>query len=91
MIDQLVYIQISKIFENFTNKGMICKLLIALHGQKQVLKLWYKRLSQLLLKKLGLKQINTDYSIFVTKKLINGLIISTFIDDIKVMGIKKLS
>lgn len=34
-------------------------------------------------KKLGLKQINIDYNIFIIKIGLNKLIISTFINDIK--------
>ncbi len=88
MIDQLVYVQIPKGSENSANKGMICKLLKTLYGLKQAPKLLYERFSQFLLEKLGLKQINADHSIFVTTLGINGPIISTFVDDIKVMGVK---
>lgn len=55
MIDQLVYMQIPKGSKNSTNKGMICKLLKVFYNLKQTLRLWYKQLSQFLLKKLGLK------------------------------------
>lgn len=90
MIDQLVYtMQIPKGAENSANKGMVCKLLKALYILKQAPRLWYKQLSQFLLKKLGLKSINADHSIFVTTSKINGLIVSTFIDNIKVMDIKR--
>lgn len=88
IIDQQVYIQISKNLGINANKKMICKLSKTLYSLKQALKLWYKKLFKFLFKKLGLKQINTDYSIFVTLADINCLIISTFFDDIKIMGIK---
>lgn len=42
-----------------------------------------------MLKKLGLKQINADYSIFVTSLAINGPIVSTFNDNVKVIEVKK--
>lgn len=88
MIDQPVNVQIPKGSENSTNKKMVCKFLKALYNLKQTLRLWYKWLSSFLLKKLGLKQTNADHSIFVITSGINGLIVSTFVDDIKVMGIK---
>lgn len=69
---------------------MVCKLLKALYGLKQALRLWYKQLSKFLLEKLGLYWINANHSIFVTKAGIEGLIISTFVDDIKIMGVKRL-
>lgn len=81
--------QIPKGSKNSTNKKIVCKLLKALYGLKQVLKLLYKQLSQFLLKKLGLKQINADYNIFITTSGINGLIVSTFVDDIKIINIKE--
>lgn len=90
MIDQLIYIQISKGSENPTHKKMIYKLLKALHGLKQAPRLWYKQIFQFLFEKLGLKQINADHSIFVTISGINSLIVSTFVDDIKVIGVKRL-
>lgn len=37
---------------------------------------------------MGLKQINADHNIFITASEINGPIVSTFLDDIKVMVIK---
>lgn len=40
---------------------------------------------QLPLKKLGLKHIIANYSIFITPEGLNGPILSTFIDDIKIM------
>lgn len=42
IINQLVYVQIPKRSENFTNKGMVCKLLKALYGLKQIPRLWYE-------------------------------------------------
>lgn len=69
---------------------MVCKLIKALYYFKQAPRLWYKRLSKFLLKKLGFKQINIDYSIFVTLIDINVPIVSIFVNNIKVMAIKGL-
>lgn len=84
----MVYVHIPKGFENSANKRMVCKLIKVLYGLKQAPRLWYEWLSQFWLEKLGLKQINADHSIFITTSRINGLIVSTFVDNIKVMGIK---
>lgn len=89
LIDQLVYIQILKSSEDSTNKGKVCKLLKALYSLKQELRLWYKRLSKFLLKKQGFGQIIADHSIFVIPAGINRPIVSTFVDDIEVMEVKK--
>lgn len=89
LIDQLVYVQIAKESEDATSKGMVCKLLKALYGLKQAPKLWYERLSKFLLERLSLKWINADYSIFVIFAGINGPIVSTFLDNIKVMRTKE--
>ena len=67
---------------------MICKLLKALYGLKQSSRLWYKRLSDFLFQKLGLAQINADHSIFVTGAGLDGPVVSTFVDDIKIMAPK---
>ncbi len=90
LIDQLVYIQIPKDSEDSTNSGKVCKLLKALYGLKQAPRLWYERLSKFLLEKPGLSRINADHSIFVPSARIHGPIVRTFIDDIKVMGVKRL-
>lgn len=89
LIDHLVYIYIPKGSEDSTNKDKVCKLLKALYGLKQAPKLWYERLSKFLLKKPGFSQINADHSIFLTIAEIHRPIISTFVDDIKVMGVKR--
>ncbi len=89
-INQLVYMQIPKGSEDATNKEMVWKLPKALYGLKQALRFWYERLSKFLLEKLGLKRINADHSIFATSSGINGPIVSTFVDDIKIMGVNRL-
>lgn len=67
---------------------MVYKLLKVLYGLKQLSRLWYKILSDFLLQKLGISCINTDYNIFMTLIGLDSSIISTFIDDIKIIGIK---
>lgn len=84
-INQLVYIEISKDTETKANCNMVCKLLKTLYSLKQSPCLWYKRLTNFLLKKLGLKQINADHSIFVTKASLDRPIISIFVDNIKII------
>ncbi len=71
MINQLAYVKITKSSENKAKKEMDRKLLKALYGLKQALRPWYKRLPKFLLEKLGLKGINVDQSVFVTKSGIN--------------------
>ena len=88
LIDQLVYVEIPKGTESDENRNMVCKLLKALYGLKQSPRLWYERLSTFLLEKLGLKRINADHSIFVTIAGLDGPIVSTFVDDIKIMAPK---
>ncbi len=88
LIDQLIYVKIPKGTETEANKNMVCKLLKALYGLKQSPRLWYERLSGFLLEKLGLARIHADHSIFITKAGLNGPIVSTFVDDIKVMAPK---
>ena len=89
LIDQLVYVEIPKGTESEENRNMVCRLLNALYGLQQSPRFWYKRLSTFLLKKLGLKQINADHSIFVTDVGLNDPVVSTFVDDIKIMAPKE--
>lgn len=87
-IDQLIYIQIPRDLELFANKNIVCKLLKILYGVKQASRLWYKRLSKFLLGKLSLPQIKIDHNLFLFAIWINALIVSTFVNDIKIIGVK---
>ena len=86
-IDQLLFVETPKGYY-VDYQGMVCKLNKALYGLKQSPRPWYERLSSFLLKKLGLTRINTDYSIFLTRLGLEGPIVITFVDDIKIMGPK---
>lgn len=88
LIDQLVYVEIPKGTESATNRNMVCKLLKALYSLRQSSRLWYKRLSNFFLEKLGLRRINADHSIFVTNAGLDGPVVTTFVDDIKIMAPK---
>lgn len=68
---------------------MIYKLLKILHDLKQLPQIWYERLLIFFLQKLGLLQINIDYSIFMAKIGLNCLVIYMFIDDIKIIASKE--
>lgn len=88
LIDQLIYIEQPKGTETKETQDFVCQLHKALYGLKQSPRLWYERFSTFLLEKLGLQRINADHSIFITPLGINGPIVSTFVDDIKIMAPK---
>ena len=88
LINQLVYVEIPKGTESKDNWNMVYKLLKALYGLKQSPRLWYERLSTFFLQKLGLRQINADHSIFVTNAGLEGPVVNTFVDDIKIIAPK---
>ncbi len=68
---------------------MVCKLLKALYDFEQSFRLWYEVFSTVFLVEFGLKQINADHSIFVKESGLNELIVSTFVNEIKIMGPKE--
>lgn len=68
---------------------MVYKLFNALYDLKQLPRLWYKRLSVFLLEKLGIEYTHVNHSIFISKAGLNRSIVSTFIDDIKIIWPKK--
>lgn len=63
-INQMLYVELLKSYYK-DQEQIVCKLNKALYGLKQSLRLWYKYFSSFFFKKLGLSQINTDYSIFI--------------------------
>ena len=85
VIDQLIYVQMPKGYEK---AGMICKLNKALYGLKQSPRLWYERLSEFLLTKLGLSKLHADHSIFSSSAGIRGPIGTSFVDDLNIIGPK---
>ena len=85
VIDQLIYVQMPKGYEK---AGMICKLNKALYGLKQSPRLWYERLSEFLLTKLGLSKLHADHSIFPSSAGIRGPIVTSFVDDLNIIGPK---
>lgn len=84
-----MYVEIPKRTESASNQDMVCKPLKALYGLKQSPHLWYKRLSSFFLKRIGLKQINIDHSIFATSAGLDGPVVSMFVNDIKIMASKE--
>lgn len=80
--------EIPKGTEIEATKNMVCKLLKALYGLKQSPRLWYERFLTFLLKKLGLKRIHADHSIFVSDARLKDPVLSVFVDDIKIMAPK---
>lgn len=79
----------SKKIQKLGQQKTVCKLSKAFYNLKITLRLWYKWLSQFLLKKLGLKQTTIDHRIVVTIIEIIRSIVSTFLDNIKVIGVKR--
>ena len=68
---------------------MICKLLKVLYNLKQASHFWYERLSEFLFPKLDLVRINADHSIFISVVILDGHVVSTFVDKIKIMAPKE--
>lgn len=68
---------------------MVYKLLKVLYGLKQFFYLWLENLFAFFLKQHAFKQIHVDYSIFMTKTDFNRSIMSIFINNIKIIDIKK--
>lgn len=65
------------------------KLLKLLYSLKQSFYLWYKRHSTFFLEQFGLKQTYADHSIFITDTSLKKLIMSMFVDDIQIIGLKR--
>ncbi len=88
LIDQLVYVDIPKGSKIEANRKMIGKHFKALYNFKQFPRLWYERLSNFLLQKLGFARINVNHSIFITFAGLDGPVVSIFVNDIKIMAPK---
>ena len=80
-IDAEVYVR----FPDGFNERKVCRLNKALYGLKQSPRLWYERLARFLLEKLGLKHLDADHSIFTSDAGFKGPILTTWVDDIKII------
>lgn len=69
---------------------MVCKLNKALYSLKQLPQFWYQRFSSFLLIKLSLTPINANHNTSITGRGLKRPIMSTFVDDIKIMGPKSI-
>lgn len=88
-IDQLLFVETPKGYYN-NIEGMVYRLNKALYGLKQSPRLWYEQLLSFFLEKRGLTRINADYSIFTTSQGLERPVVSTFVDDIKIIGPKNI-
>lgn len=88
-INQLFF---AKILKNYYNnlKNIIKKFNKALYALKQFLQFWYKQLLFFFYKKLGLTHININYSIIITNQSLKKLIISIFVNNIKIIRLKNI-
>lgn len=55
LIDQLVYVEISKNIKSISNQNIVYKLLKVLYSLKQLSCLWYEKLQSFFFKRLRLK------------------------------------
>ena len=71
--------------KGYKEAGKVYRLKKALYGLKQSPRIWYKTLLKFLLENLRLYYLYADYSIFATSKGQKGLIISTYINNTKII------
>lgn len=88
-INQLLFIKTPKSYYNDC-KSMVCKLNKVFYKPKQSPQLWYKCLLSFLLEKLSLIYININHNILITKQKLESLVLGTFVDDIKIIGLKNI-
>lgn len=70
-------------------ENMVYKLFKVFYSLKHSPRFWYKRLSSSLLEKISFSQIYIDHNILITKTRINRPIVSIFVNDIKIIEVKK--
>ena len=90
VFNPLPFVEIPKRYYN-NYKSIIFKLKIALYELKQSPRFYYKRRSSFLLEKLGLIHININHSIFILNLSLKSLVISTFVDEINIIGPKDIT
>ena len=91
LTNQLIHVEQPKGKETKETRDFVCQLHKAFYRLKQSSRLWYKRLFNFLLEKLGFQRINADQSILTTSLGLNGPIISKFVNDIMIMAPKRSS
>lgn len=89
LINQLVYIDISKGSELEATWKMVNKLLKDLYSLGQSLSLCYERLSDLFLQKRDLVKFNIDHRFYISVIGLDKPVLSIFLDNIKIMTSKE--
>ncbi|RVX06283.1 Retrovirus-related Pol polyprotein from transposon TNT 1-94 [Vitis vinifera] len=85
-LEEEVYMEIPPGFEGSMAKNQVCKLQKSLHGLKQSPRAWFDRFTKAVLK-LGYKQGQADYTLFVKKSHAGKMaILIVYVDDIILSG-----
>jgi transposase InsO family protein len=81
-IEETIYVEQPTGYEQ---QGKVCLLRKGLYGLKQAPRMWYKTLHDFLVES-GFHRTQADHSVFVTDAGINGLIVTVYVDDLKIIG-----
>jgi hypothetical protein len=82
-IDKEIYVRLPT---GFTEGDRVCRLKKALYGLKQAPRLWFQTLTDFLLQRLGLHHLHADHSIFVSNDGLKGPIVTSWVDDLKIIA-----
>jgi len=81
-IEETIYVEQPTGYEQ---QGKVCLLRKGLYGLKQAPRMWYQTLHDFLVRN-GFHRTQADHSVFVTDAGIDGLIVTAYVDDLKIIG-----
>lgn len=83
-IDNTVYVKFPQNIPNSLNTGKFFKLNKSLYGLKQAPLLWFKTLRNHLVQKMGYKQLDSDFAVFMKRDCNddNFTIVPSYVDDL---------
>lgn len=84
-LEEEVYMEQPKGFEDISKQQMVCKLNKAIYGLKQAPRVWFEKLKSTLLK-LGFSPTKSDCSLFIKRSSISIMYILVYVDDFIVTG-----
>lgn len=81
-IEETIYVEMPT---GYGQEGKVCHLKKGLYGLKQAPRMWYNTLHDFLVEQ-GFHRTDADHGVFITGAGIEGVVVTVYVDDLKIIG-----